>query len=117
MIEKIEVKQNENSRFMIVHRDSNTNTEKFFGGFSNEVECPGTEDESFFWGIENWVDCPEDGAMMFTNLQNAKDCLEVIDDDKREDCSIVLYGKGDVENVMIGSYWYPLKVFLPVEER
>lgn len=108
-MEKLKVKQDENSKFMIVHHDSEN--EKFFGGFFNEVECPGTEDESFFWGLENWVDCPEDGAMMFSNFQNAKDCLDVIDDEHRDGCSIVLYGKGDVENAMLGSYWYPLKMF------
>jgi len=117
MIDKSKVSQNDGSRFMIVHRDTETNIEQFFGGFCNEVECAGTENESFFWGIENWVERPEDGAMMFSNFQNAKDCLDVIDDDKREDCSIVLYGKGDVENFMFGSFWYPLKVFLPAEEQ
>ena len=111
MSEKIEVKQNENSRFMIVHRDQKTNIERFFGGFCNEVECPGTEDESFFWGLDKWVERPEDGATMFDSFQNAKDFMNAIDEEKLEDCSIVLYGKGDVENFILGSYWYPLKVF------
>ena len=115
MSEKITVRQNENSRFMIVHRDSEN--EKFFGGFCNEVECPGTEDESFFWGLNKWVDRPEDGAMMFSNFQNAKDCLEVIDDEHRDGCSIVLYGKGDSENFILGSYWYPLQVFMGEEQH
>ena len=110
-MEKLKVKQDENSRFMIVHHDRESGIERFFGGFYNETECPGTEDESFFWGLEKWVDCPEDGAMMFSNFQNAKDCLDVIDDEHRDGCSIVLYGKGNVENAMLGSYWYPLKMF------
>ena len=115
MSEKIEVKQNEDSRFMIVHRLGED--EKFFGGFCNETECPGTEDESFAWEIESWVDRPEDGAMMFSNLQDAKNCLGVIDKSTRKNCSIILYGKGDVENFMLGSYWYPLKVFFGEEEQ
>lgn len=112
MSEKIEVRQNDGSRFMIIYRDTETNIEQFFGGFCNEIECPGTEDESFFWGLDKWVERPEDGAMMFSSFQNAKDCLEVIDEEKRDYCSIVLYGKGEIENSMFGSYWYPLKVFL-----
>lgn len=106
MSQKIVVKQNEYSRFMIVHK--NGEDEKFFGGFYNEVECPGTEDESFSWELEKWVDRPEDGAMMFKTLQEARDSVDVI---QESDCKIVLYGKGDVENTILGSYWYPLKEF------
>lgn len=101
------VKQNEDSRFMIVHRKGED--EKFFGGLYNETECPGTEDESFSWEMESWVDRPEDGAVMFAHFQDAKDFLNFIGEDKRGECSIILYGKGEVENFMLGSYWYPLK--------
>ena len=100
------IRQNENSRFMIVYR--NGEDEKFFGGFYNETECPGTENESFSWELEHWVDRPEDGAMMFKTLQEARDCLGAIQEGW---CKVVLYGKGDVENSMLGSYWYPLKEF------
>ena len=118
MSEKIVVKQNGDSRFMIVHRDPTPDaTEKFFGGFYNEVECPGTEDESFSWEMENWVDRPEDGAVMFAHFHDAKDFLNAIGEDKRDECAIVLYEKGDVENFILGSYWYPLKVFIGEEEQ
>ena len=40
---KTTIRQNENSRFFIVQR--NGEDEKFFGGFYNETECPGTENE------------------------------------------------------------------------
>lgn len=105
MNEKTKIMQSEDSRFMIVHR--NGEDEKFFGGFYNDVQCPGTEDESFTWELENWVDCPEDGAMMFKTLQGARDFKDYLEDKKN--CGIILYGKGDVENFTLGSYWYPLK--------
>lgn len=104
MSEKIVIRQDTESGFMIVHK--NGKDEKFFGGFYNEVECPGTEDESFSCGLERWVDRPEDGATMFDTLQEAKDFLAVI---QESCCKIVLYGQGDIENFMLGSYWYPLK--------
>ena len=107
MSDKVVIRQNEGSRFMIVHR--NGEVEKFFGGFYNETECPGTEDESFSWELERWVDRPEDGAMMFKTLQEARDFEDYLEDKKN--CGIILYGKGDVENFMLGSYWYPLKEF------
>lgn len=110
MSEKLTVKQNEDSRFMLVYHDPETNIEKFFGGFYNETECPGTEDESFCFDFENWVDRPEDGAMMFKTYQEVKDFLGVVGKEE-EDCVIVLYGKGPVENTILGSYWYPLKEF------
>ena len=109
-MEKTKVVQNEDSRFMIVHHDPNTDEEKFFGGFSNEVECPGTEEESFSYENEEWVDRPEDGAMMFKTSAEAGDFFLEIERPGNE-CSIVLYGKHDVENSMLGSRWYPLKVF------
>ena len=112
MIEKSIVRQNSDSRFMIVYHDPNTDVETFFGGFYNEIQCQGTEDESFSYDIENWVERPEDGAAMFTTIHDAKDFLEVIDEEKQDHCSIILYGRGDVENFMLGSYWYPLKVFV-----
>ena len=111
MMEKITVKQNENSRFMIVYHDPKTDIETLFGGFINETQCPGTEDESFSYDMENWVERPEDGAVMFATVRDAKDFLEVIDEEKQDYCSIVLYGKGESENFILGSYWYPLKVF------
>lgn len=118
MSEKIVVKQNEDSRFMIVHRDPTPEAiEKFFGGFYNETECPGTEDESFSWEMESWVDRPEDGAVTFVHFQDAKDFLNSIGEDKRDECAIVLYGKGDSENFILGSYWYPLKVFMGEEQH
>lgn len=104
---KITIRQNENSRFVIVHRKGED--EKFFGGFYNETKCPGTEDESFAWEMENWVERPEDGAMMFKTLQEARDFEDYLDDKKN--CGIILYGLGEVENFMLGSYWYPLKEF------
>ncbi len=91
---------------MIVHR--NGEDEKFFGGFYNEVECPGTENESFSWELEKWVDMPEDGAIMFKTHQEARDYIDVI---QKSCCKIVLYGQGDIENTILGSYWYPLKEF------
>lgn len=106
MSEKIVIKQTEHSRFMIVHKKGED--EKFFGGFYNEVECPGTEDETFSWELEKWVDRPEDGAMMFKTIQEARDYVDVIQESY---CKIILYGKGDVENTIYGSYWYPLKEF------
>ena len=109
-MEKLKVKQDENSRFMIVHHDRESGTERFFGGFYNETECPGTEDESFCYDSESWVDRPEDGAIMFKSLHDANDVLEWIDEDKN-DCAVVLYGKGEIENSILGSYWYPLKMF------
>ena len=108
MNEKMIVKQDKDSRFMVVHKDPVSEEEKFFGGFCNEVECPGTEDESLAWEMESWVDRPEDGAMMFKTLQEARDCLGAIQEGW---CKVILYGKGDVENSMLGSYWYPLKEF------
>ena len=107
MIEKIVTRQNENSRFMIIHK--NGEYEKFFGGFFNETECPGTEDESFAWEMENWVDRPEDGAMMCKTLQEARDFEDYLDDKKN--CTIILYGLGELENTILGSHWYPLKEF------
>lgn len=107
MNEKIVTRQNGDSRFMIVHR--NGEDEKFFGGFYNETECPGTEDESFAWEMERWVDRPEDGAMMFKTLQEARDFEDYLEDKKN--CGIILYGLGEIENFMLGSYWYPLKEF------
>ena len=109
MSERIVIRQNENSRFMVVHKDLDTDEQRFFGGFCNEVECAGTENESFAWEEENWVERPEDGAMMFKTFQEARDCLEVVSDGRN--CQVILYGKGDVENSMLGSYWYPLKEF------
>lgn len=110
---RVNIKQNEDSRFMIVHHNPTPDgTEKFFGGFYNETEFPGTEDESFTWEKESWVDRPEDGAIGFVHFKDAKDFLNAIGEDKRDECDIVLYGKGEVENFMLGSYWYPLKVFV-----
>ena len=109
MSEKMVVGQNEGSRFMIVYHDLQTDIETFFGGFCNEVECPGTDDESFSWEMERWVDRPEDGAVMFKTLREAKDFMDVLD--KRSQCHIILYGQGEVENAMLGSHWYPLKTF------
>ena len=104
---KTVIRQNENSRFMIVRRDGED--EHFFGGFYNETECPGTEDESFAWEMESWVDRPEDGAMMFKTLKEAIEFRDFLD--KRDQCTIILYGRGEIENFMLGSYWYPLKEF------
>ena len=104
---KTTIRQNENSRFFIVHR--NGEDEKFFGGFYNETECPGTENESFCWEMENWVDRPEDGAIMFKTLHEARDFKDFLEDKKN--CVIILYGLGEIENFMLGSYWYPLKEF------
>ena len=109
MNEKIVTRQNGDSRFMIVHR--NGEDEKFFGGFYNETECPGTEDESFSWEMESWVDRPEDGAMLFKTLQEARVFEDNLEDKKN--CRIILYGLGELENFMLGSYWYPLKQFSP----
>lgn len=108
-MDKTTVAQDDGSRFMIVKYDDQDETETFFAGFCNEVEGQGTEDESFCWEIERWVERPEDGAVMFKHLVDARDFLDVLDG--RCHCSIVLYGKGDVENTMLGSYWYPLKTF------
>ena len=101
------IRQNESSRFFIVHR--NGEDEKFFGGFYNEIECPGTENESFCWEMEHWVSRPEDGAMMFKTLQEAREFRDCLGDGKN--CRIILYGLGEIENFMLGSYWYPLKEF------
>ena len=100
---KVNIKQNGDSRFMIVHRDPDSDAEKFFGGFYNDVECPGTEDESFSWEMESWVDRPEDGAMMFKTLSEAREIMDVLEN--YDQCQVILYGKGEVENSMLGSYW------------
>ena len=110
MSEKLIVKQNEDSRFMIVHHDPDTDIETFFGGFYNETECPGTEDESFCHDSESWVARPEDGAVMFKTYGEANDILEWLQKDK-DDCVVILYGKCEKENYILGSYWYPLKMF------
>ena len=110
-MEKLKVAQSAESRFMILHHDPNTDEEKFFGGFYNETECPGTEDESFSYDMESWVERPEDGAVLFPTFKEAEDYFDIISDEKRRDCSIILYGKGEVENNILGSRWYPLKVF------
>ena len=102
--EKTTISQNGNSRFVIVHINGN-----FFGGFYNETECPGTENESLCWEMEHWVSRPEDGAMMFKTLQEARDFRDCLGD--RKNCKIILYGLGEIENFMFGSYWYPLKKF------
>lgn len=107
MSKKITIRQNESSRFVIVHR--NGEDEKFFGGFYNETKCPGTEDESWTWEMEHWVDRPENGAVMFKTLQEARDIEDCLDDKKN--CGIILYGLGELENFALGSYWYPLKEF------
>ena len=78
---KTTIRQNENSRFFIVNR--NGEDEKFFGGFYNETECPGTENESFCWEMEHWVDRPEDGAMMFKTLHEARDFKDYLEDSAR----------------------------------
>ena len=109
MDKKIAVQQDKDSRFMVVCHDPVSEGEMFFGGFYNEVECPGAEDESFAWELERWVKRPEDGAMMFKTFQEAKDFLNVV---QRSYCKVILYGKGDVENAMLSSYWYPLKEFI-----
>jgi len=110
MIEKIIVRQNEDSRFMIVHHDRETDIEKFFAGFYNETECPGTENESFCHDCESWVERPEDGAVMFKSYNEANAYLDWIQEDG-DDCAVVLYGKSNRENTILGSYWYPLKIF------
>ena len=101
---KTTISQNGNSRFIIVHINGN-----FFGGFYNETEYPGTENESFCWEMEHWVSRPEDGAMMFKTLQEAREFRDCLGDGKN--CRIILYGLGEIENFMLGSYWYPLKEF------
>lgn len=113
--EKLVVKQKWDSQFMIVHHDPKTDGEKFFGGFYNEIECPGTDDESFAFGMESWVERPEDGAAFFKTLQEAKDFLSAIDRENRRDCAIVLYGKDETENDILGSHWYPLKSFVGID--
>lgn len=110
----INVKQDSESRFSILHRDGDD--EKMFGGFYNEVQCPGSEDESFSYGLVKWVDRVEDGAVMFKTYQEAKDFLAMIDEPEDE-CAIVLYGKGIMVNNMLGSYWYPLQIFKPFPEE
>lgn len=110
MSEKIKVMQNDDSRFVIVHRNEETCEEKFFGGFYNETENVGTEDELQGWDNENWVDCIDDGAILFSTFNEANDFMLNLKEDEDE-CFIVLYGRGELENSQQESHWYPLKMF------
>ena len=95
--------------FAIVHynRDNDENT--YFAGFYNEVQCIGTEEESQCWENEEWVD-NQDGAFFFNTYTEANDFLDNIDEDKRPDCKIILYGYG-LKRGFDGCYYFPLKEF------
>lgn len=108
MSEKIVVKQDDGSRFMILRQDE-LGTEKFFGGFSNYTENPGTDEESQSYGVEIWVDVPEDGAMTFDSPSKAREYMDILPSGEGSSCRIVLFGRSEVENTFYGSKWYPLK--------
>ncbi len=106
---KVTVNQNNESRFMIAHHDSNTDEVKLFGGFFNEVENIGTEDEVQIWEQEKWVDSA-DVAMQFRTLSEAKDALNAIGSVNPKNCKIVLCGYCETLNAS-GDHWFPLKQF------
>ena len=95
--------------FAIVHYNKDNDENTYFAGFNNEVQCLGTEDESQCWENEEWVD-NQDGAFFFNTYNEAKDFLDNIDEDKRPDCKIILYGYS-LKRGFDGCYYFPLKEF------
>jgi len=92
--------------FVVTMKGGDGETEKFFGGFVNETECPGEENECQCWEEEDWVDDVEE-AQQFCGFADARSWLDVVDAGKRASCGIVLYGRNEEDERL-----YPLKVFV-----
>ena len=95
--------------FAIVHYNKDNDENTYFAGFYNEVQCIGTEEESQCWENEEWVD-NQDGAFFLNTYSEAKDFLDNIDEDKRPDCKIILYGCG-LKRGFDGCHYFPLNEF------
>ncbi len=114
--DKLKVHSNHNeTKFMIVWHNPETDEDKFFGGYYNDIEELGTENECQCWEQEDWVD-DADIAFGWDSFVEAVEIYNLLDKKMAENSSIILYGKSFSPNFE-GSHWYPLKVFLSGKPR
>ena len=107
-IETVKIKMTR-PKFAIVHHNRDNDENTYFAGFFNEVQCIDTEEESQCWENEDWVD-NQDAALFFDWFSEAKAFIANIDEDKQQDCKIILYGYNDMPG-FDGCHYFPLKEF------
>lgn len=109
VMEKTIVRMGASLCFGIIHYNEDNDTNEYFAGFFNEVECIGTEEECQCWEMEEWVD-NQDAALFFSTPDEAKAWLANIDEEKQPNCKIMLYGYCE-KTGFDGCHYFPLKEF------